>query len=199
MKGYHDIDKRISCFANFKFRTRTVGASMTYKTTCLLLCMALANTAAAQDMWVLSDDHTLIVENSEDSKRLLELRTAQNCEALELRLWAMFPQSSVQGVTSGDAMDLAFLLADKQIASEGRLLEVYQSDAEQSDLVYLRLGFWGWDVSDYLPRFTEQSEFSLHVSENGAVQSSTWPVANLGEGIELLKHHCDAQRLNTLL
>ena len=172
---------------------------MTRKIICSVLCVAFAQIASAQDTWVLSDDRTLIVENVEDSKGWLELTTSQNCEALELRLWTEFPHSSVQGVTSGDAMDLVFLLADKQIASEGRLLELFQSEAANSYLVYIRLGFWEWDVSDYLPRFTEKSEFSLHVSKNGAVTSSTWPVANLGDGIELLKRSCDALHEDTLL
>ena len=172
---------------------------MTWKFMGPVLSLLLTHDASAQDLWALSREQTLTVDSVEHPKGMLEIMPSKNCDALELRLWTEFVRSSVQGVSSGDAVELSFFLADKQIASEGHLLEIYPSESSDSDLVYIRLGYWDWDVIDHLPQYTEHSQFSLYAEGVELSSSSKWPVANLTDSLEILKLGCDTHKNDTLI
>lgn len=164
-----------------------------------VLSLLLTHDASAQDLWALSEDRILTVESVEHPKGMLEIMPSKNCEALELRLWTEFARSSVQGVSSGDAVELSFFLADKQIASEGRLLEVYPIESADGTLVYIRLGYWDWEVIDQLPRYTEQSQFSLYSEAVVSGPDNRWPMSNLIIGLQVLRDGCNADQKGALI
>lgn len=161
--------------------------------------LILATTAAAAQNWAQDQYQILASPSNQSSIGRLEVMASQNCTAVELRLWAEISETPKQALDNKETLALSFLLADMKIASAGQLLKSYQGINGKTDLVYIRLGYWAWDVINYLPKNSDESNFTLITEDYELASNNTWPVGNLSEQLRHLKSNCDGDLLGTLL
>lgn len=164
----------------------------------VLFLMLATNSAAARD-WAQDQHQVLASPYNQNPIGRLEVMASQNCTAVELRLWAEISEIPKEALDNQETLALSFLLSDMQIASAGQLLKSYQGINGKTDLVYIRLGYWAWDVINYLPKNSDESSFTLITEDYELASNNTWPVGNISGQLRHLKSDCDGDFLGILL
>ena len=159
----------------------------------------MATTAVAAADWAQDQHQILASPSNQSSIGRLEVMASQNCNAVELRLWVEISKTPKTVLEDTETLALSFLLSDMQIASAGQLLKTYQGINGKTNLVYIRLGYWAWDVVNYLPKNSEKTNFTLITEDYELASNNTWPVGNLSDQLRHLKSDCDSDFLGTLL
>ena len=165
----------------------------------LAISLIMATTAVAAEDWAQDQHQILAAPSNQSSIGRLEIMASQNCNAVELRLWAEISKNPKTVLEDTETLALSFLLSDMQIASAGQLLKTYQGINGKTNLVYIRLGYWAWDVVNYLPKNSEKTNFTLITEDYELASNNTWPVGNLSDQLRHLKSDCDSDFLGTLL
>ena len=166
---------------------------------CAMLLLTVPNGCIAEQLWDLEEQHVLASSNHQSTFGRLEILASENCAAIELRLWAEISDAGIGTLGEAHTIDLRFLLADMQIASQGHLLDVYQGIIDDTGLVYVRLGYWDWSVVDHLPDQSKHTHFSLLTDSYEIASNNTWPVGNLSDQLTKLKLNCDDDLLGIML
>lgn len=165
----------------------------------LAFSVILATTAAAAKDWAQDQYQILASPDNQNSIGRLEVMASPNCTVVELRLWAEISEIPKAALDNKETLALSFLLSDMQIASAGKLLKTYQGINGKTNLVYIRLGYWAWDVINYLPENSDKTKFTLITEDYELTSNNTWPVGNLSDQLRHLKSDCDRDFLGTLL
>lgn len=164
-----------------------------------VLSLILATNGAAARDWGQDQHQVLASPYNQNPIGRLEVMASQNCTAVELRLWAEISKIPKDTLDNQETLALSFLLSDMQIASAGQLLKSYHGINGKTDLVYIRLGYWAWDVINHLPKNSDESNFTLITEDYELASNNTWPVGNLSDQLRHLKSDCDSDFLGTLL
>ena len=165
----------------------------------LTFYLTLATAAVAEEYWARDQHQILASTNDQSSIGRLEIMASENCAAIELRLWMEISKIEKLAQNDDRILALSFLLADMQIATAGHLLETYQGVGSNTNLAYIRLGYWAWDVINYLPKNSDGTHFSLVTDGYEVASNNTWPVGNLSDQLRHLKTDCDSDLLGTML
>ena len=195
----NDPRTRYDCNTPYLLCSRLVGGRMGLKLMPLILSLILATNGAAARDWTQDQHQVLASPHNQNAIGRLEVMASQNCTAVELRLWAEISEIPKDALDNQETLALSFLLSDMQIASAGQLLKSYQGINGKTDLVYIRLGYWAWDVINYLPKNSDESNFTLITEDYELASNNTWPVGNLSDQLRHLKSDCDSDFLGTLL
>lgn len=164
-----------------------------------MLFLTVPNACIAEQLWDLEEQHVLASNNHQSTFGRLEILASENCAAIELRLWAEISGTGMGTLGEAHTINLRFLLADMQIASQGHLLDVYQGITDGRGLVYVRLGYWDWSVVNHLPDQSNHTHFSLLTDGYELASNNTWPVGNLSDQLTELKSNCYDDLPGTML
>ena len=160
--------------------------------------MGLVNPAIASEHWVLNSPDVLVSDANSAVFSRLEINATQDCKAVEFRLWAEIPTIHLTDEPNTDMLELAFAASDTILASQGRLIQIYEEFVPNTDIAHITLGAVNWDILEYIERLGENSMFTLSADFLGGDMKNVWEISDLPIKLNQLRLDCKPHISGTL-
>ena len=160
--------------------------------------MGLVNPAIASEHWVLNSPDVLVSDANSAVFSRLEINATQDCKAVEFRLWAEIPTIHLTDEPNTDMLELAFAASDTILASQGRLIQIYEEFVPNTDIAHITLGAVNWDILEYIERLGENSMFTLSAHFLGGDIKNVWEISDLPIKLNQLRLDCKPDISGTL-